>query len=388
MLIAAAFIGPGTVATCLGAGVSFGYSLLWALLLSIIITIVLQEISGRIGLTSTRPIPAILESMIPGKYAGKALIGLILLAIVLGNSAYEAGNIAGGTLGLEALFGSGAVAYYPFIVILLAGIILWMGSYKLLERIFTALVLIMSMSFILTALLVRPDLSALFAGLFYPKVTGDTIMTVMALIGTTVVPYNLFLYPALVRQRWEGAGNLSAMRRDIIGSVLIGGIVSMAILVTGAGTGMQQMESVLDMAKSLSPIYGTAATVAIGVGLLAAGLTSSITAPLAAAYVIQQSFGWAPDNRSWKFRLAWGGVLLIGLLSLTLNIRPLEVIFLAQVANALLLPLVAFLFWRMASDKQLLGEFRSSRTGVIAGLIIVILVGLLALRTLYRIFVS
>lgn len=386
MLIAAAFIGPGTVATCLGAGVSFGYSLLWALLLSIIITIVLQEISGRIGLSSKHPIPELLQSLVPGKFIGKALILLILVAIVLGNSAYEAGNIAGGTLGLEALFGSEAGVFYPFIVVILAGVLLWSGSYKLLERVFTVLVLLMSFSFLLTAVLVRPDMSALFSGLFVPRLNGENIITVMALIGTTVVPYNLFLYPALVRQRWGGPEGLSAMRRDIIFSVILGGVVSMAILVTAAGTGIQQLESVLDMAKSLSPIYGSAATIAIGVGLLAAGLTSSITAPLAAAFVIQQSFGWETNNRSWKFRLAWGGVLLAGLLSLTLKVRPLEIIFLAQVANALLLPIVAFLFWRMASDKELLGKYRSAPLGIIAGLIIVVLVSLLAIRTLYRIF--
>ena len=386
MLIAAAFIGPGTVTTCLRAGVEFGYALLWALLLSVAVTLVLQEIAGRLGLVTGQGLPALLKQSVRPTWLRYALLGLILAAIIIGNAAYEAGNIAGGILGLEAIFGGGRNALFPWIVGAAAFGLLWVGSYKLLEYVFTALVLLMSLSFLLTAVLVRPALSDLLHGLFVPGPDSRNIFTVMALIGTTVVPYNLFLYPALVQQRWKHPSQIGAMRRDIGYSILIGGLVSMAIMVTAAGSGLTGISGVLDITASLEPIYGAAARYATGVGLLAAGITSAITAPLAAAYVAQQSFSWKAGNTFWKFRLVWIGVLLFGVLSLSLDFRPLEVIFFAQVANALLLPLIAIMLWWMAGSSILLGSWRSRFSGRLLGLLAVILVIALGVRSLLAIF--
>ena len=386
MLIAAAFIGPGTVTTCLRAGVEFGYALLWALLLSVVATLVLQEISGRLGLVTGQGLPSLLRRSISRSWLKYMLLGLILAAVIIGNTAYEAGNIAGGVLGFEAIFGPGQKLLFAWLIGGFAFVLLWVGSYKLLEGVFTALVAVMSISFLLTAVLVRPSLPALFKGLLVPGVDPDSIFTVMALIGTTVVPYNLFLYPALVRQRWSEASQLGEMRRDIGTSVIIGGLVSMAIMVTAAGSGLTEIKGILDMTTALEPVYGTAARYATGIGLLAAGMTSAITAPLAAAYVAQQCFDWKEGNTFWKFRMVWGGILLFGVLSLSFDFRPLEIIFFAQVANALLLPMIALMLWWMAGNSSILGTWRSGPVGRWLGLLVVLLVTALGVRSLLAIF--
>ena len=386
MLIAAAFIGPGTVTTCLRAGVEFGYSLLWALLLSIFATVVLQEISGRLGLVTGQGIPSLLKKIISRSWLKFAVLALILLAVVIGNAAYEAGNIAGGVLGMEAIFGPGPNQFFPWVIGACAFALLWAGSYKLLERVFAGLVALMSISFLLTAILVRPSLHELFKGLLVPGIDQDSIFTVMALVGTTVVPYNLFLYPALVRERWADASGMGEMRRDIGSSILIGGLVSMAIMVTAAGSGLEGLEGILDITGALEPLYGTAARYATGIGLVAAGLTSAITAPLAAAYVAQQCFDWKQGNTFWKFRMVWIGVLVFGVASLSFDFRPLEIIFFAQVANALLLPLIAILLWWMAGNGHLLGTWRSGLVGRLLGLAVVALVIALGVRSMLAIF--
>lgn len=388
MLIAAAFIGPGTVTTCIRAGVEFNYALLWALLLSILATVILQEISGRLGLVTGQGLPSLLKNSVSRTWLKYALLGLILSAVIIGNTAYEAGNIAGGVLGLEALFGPRYKGLFAWLIGAFAFGLLWAGSYKLLEKVFAGLVALMSVSFLLTAVLVKPELSGIAKGMFIPRLDSDSLFTVMALIGTTVVPYNLFLYPALVRQRWSGASHMGEMRRDIAGSVLIGGLVSMAIMVTAAGSGLLQIEGILDMAAALEPIYGVAARYATGIGLLAAGITSAITAPLAAAYVAQQCFDWKEGNRFWKFRMVWLGVLLFGVVSLSMDFRPLEVIFFAQVANALLLPLIALMLWYMAASTRWLGTWRSRWFGRLLGLLVVLLVTALGVRSLLAIFMG
>ena len=104
-LIAAAFIGPGTVTLCSIAGLDFGFSLLWTLVLSIIATIVLQEMAARLGIVSQKSLSEVIKNEIKNPLTKNIIITLILLAIVIGNAAYEAGNISGGVLGLESVFG-------------------------------------------------------------------------------------------------------------------------------------------------------------------------------------------------------------------------------------------------------------------------------------------
>ncbi len=382
MLIAAAFIGPGTVTTCLRAGVDQGYTLLWALLLSVVATVVLQEMAGRLGLVTRQGLPDLVRSQVDRKLLRLLFIGVILAAIVVGNAAYEAGNIAGASLGLESAFGPHWAQYYPWITGLIALYLLWMGSYKVLERIFTGLVVLMSLSFALTAILVKPDWSAVLYGLVFPAADATSLLTVMALIGTTVVPYNLFLYTSLVTEKWEGADHLPTMRRDIAFSVLVGGAVSMAILITAAGSRLTALENVMDLAASLEPVYGSLARYGLGVGLFAAGITSSITAPLAAAYVARQCFGWRADRTDFRFRAVWIGVVAIGVLSHLLKFQPLEVIYFAQIANALLLPVLAVFLWWAIRHRGLMGAFRNKPWhDLLAGVVLLLVTGL-ALKTI------
>ena len=152
VLVAAAFIGPGTITACSIAGVGFGYALLWAMLLSIIATIILQEMSARVGVITQKGLAEVIRDQLTISWLRYLVMGIILSAIVIGNTAYEAGNISGATLGLQVLFGSNYVPLYPWIIGFIAFMLLFLGSYKTLEKVFISLVLMMSVSFVLIVL--------------------------------------------------------------------------------------------------------------------------------------------------------------------------------------------------------------------------------------------
>ena len=175
VLIAAAFIGPGTVTLCSIAGASFGYSLLWALLLSIIATIVLQEMALRIGLITNKGLAEVIRVSIKNKFVNRSLILLILCSILVGNAAYEAGNITGASLGIIAIINSETLNYIPLLIGFIAFIILYIGDYKILERSLIFLVIVMSVSFLITAIMTKPDLSSLLNGLFIPKINSESL---------------------------------------------------------------------------------------------------------------------------------------------------------------------------------------------------------------------
>ena len=371
VLIAAAFIGPGTVTLCTIAGASYGYSLLWALLLSIIATIVLQEMSLRIGLITNKGLAEVIRVSIKNKFINRLLILLILCSILIGNAAYEAGNITGASLGIIAIIGRETLNYIPLLIGFIAFIILYIGDYKVLERSLIFLVITMSVSFMITAIMTKPDLFSLLDGLFMPKINSESLLVVLGLIGTTVVPYNLFLHSSLVKEKWNDISKLKTARIESFISIIIGGIVSMAIIITAASVSNDNVKSVMDLAKGLEPLYGKFAIYFLGIGLFASGITSSITAPLAAAYVAKSCFGWSGSLKSFNFRIVWFFVLLIGVIVSLLKLNPIEVIKFAQFSNSLLLPIVAILLFWLINNKTI---FKNSYSYKLQNILVIVII--------------
>ena len=386
ILIAAAFIGPGTVTTCTVVGVQFGFALLWAMVLSVLATMVLQEMAVRVGIVTQNGLADVIKQELKKPVVRNLIIVLILTAIVIGNAAYEAGNIGGAALGLEAIFGKQSINFYPFIIGLGAFLLLIVGSYKFLERCLVVLVLLMSVSFVATAILTKPDFIGILKGVFVPSIPQDGILSIIALVGTTVVPYNLFLHASLVKEKWKNTNGLGEAKKDAIVAIAIGGLVSMAIIISATAIEIDKVTSALDLAVGLEPLYGNMAKYGLGIGLFSAGISSAITAPLAAAYVANSCFGWQAGLKDYRFRLVWIGILLLGVLFLSFGINIIEIIKIAQVANGILLPLIAVLLLWIVNKSNLLGKFKNTLVqNFLAGGIILLAI-VLGLKSIFKVF--
>ena len=393
-LIAAAFIGPGTVTLCTLAGVNFGFNLLWAMLLSIIATIVLQEMAARLGIISQKGLSEVIREEIKIPFLKQCVTVLILSAIVVGNASYEAGNISGGTLGLETIFGelgmdvgSYSINLMSLVIGIIAFVLLYIGNYKFLEKALISLVLLMSFSFVVTAIVTKPDIFAILKGLFIPKFPEKSLFTVIGLIGTTVVPYNLFLHASLVKERWKTKEDLVFARKDTIISIILGGLVSMAIIISAAAIPFKDITNAADLAKGLAPLYGEFAKYFLALGLFAAGITSAITAPLAAAYVAKGCLGWQGNLKSKSFRIVWMVVLFLGVFFSSIGIKPIEIIKFAQVANGMLLPLIAGILLWIMNKKNVLGRLVNTKTQNILGLLILAITIFLGTKGILKVFI-
>ena len=146
-LVAAGFIGPGTVTTCTVSGASYGYTMLWALLFATVATIIFQEMASRVGIVSGKGLGENIRDRIPNKALMWIAIVIVIIAIFVGNIAYETGNITGGILGIQAVLPD--VPMIPIVIVLgvLAFIAMWIGSYKVVEVILTAIVVFMGVVF-------------------------------------------------------------------------------------------------------------------------------------------------------------------------------------------------------------------------------------------------
>lgn len=385
-LVAAAFVGPGTVTTATLAGARFGSALIWALLFSVAMTMVLQEMAARLGLVTGEGLgEALRAGSLAGAWRPLRWLGpaLVVGAIGVGNAAYQAGNLVGGGLGVSGAMG-GDPRLWATLIGVLAGALLWRGSFRVLERWMTLLVAVMGVAFLLTAARVAGRVPDLIAGLV-PTVPDGAILTVVGLVGTTVVPYNLFLHASAVRERFGAADGLGAARADLVRSILAGGVVSVAIMVTAAGTlhtvaGGATVESAADMARALEPVLGSWARIVFAVGLFAAGMTSAVTAPLAAALATAGALGWTVDLRSPRLRAVWASVLGVGLLFVLVGGSPVEMILFAQAANGILLPVVAIFLLVAVNDRRRMGDAANGLAPNLLGGLAVLVSALLALR--------
>ncbi len=375
-IIAAAFIGPGTVTVCSIAGVNYGFGLLWAMVLSIIMTGVLQESSGRIGIVTGKDLSQILRSSPMNKVLRTMAIPLVIIAIGIGNAAYESGNITGASLGFDLvvdfdywLLGSLTIDPGTLILGVITIILLWAGSIKTIQNVLVGLVTLLSIAFVAVAILSQPKIGDIFSGLL-PAVNNENILSVASLIGTTVVPYNLFLYASLARNKWSKPEEVQEMRLDIWVAVILGGIVSMAIIAVGASSPSEEIRSAVDLSEGLETYLGSSAKFLMALGLLGAGITSSITAPLATGLVICGLFGWDQNISSRPMRRIMIGVVLLGIVFSSLGLRPVQLIMLAQIANGILLPLISgWIIW-IASKRNLLGINASKPIGKLIGAIV------------------
>lgn len=393
MLVAGAFIGTGTITTSIVAGTQNGYTLLWAsVTVAVILVIILQEMSARLALTSGQPLAAMIRSRL-GLWASLIAVA----AIAVGNSIYSVGNLNGVVLALGGISENIPSWVWMFSVTLIYWTLLMVGKYRVLELSVTVLVAVMGIVFLVDMFFTQPDYAAVIKGLTIPNFAGSDILLVTGLIGTTVVPYNLYLHSSAVLERgWhhDPKGFLPMVRLDTFLPVLIGGLVTMAIGVVAANVlnpqflaGTLTIEGAADMSRTLEPILGPIAYVFFSVGLFAAAISSMPMAALSAAYVTTESFGWSSNLRSTPFRIVFSLVAWIPfLIAVVLKTQPIATIIFAQAINGMLLPITAVFILVFINRKDVAGEFRNTKFVNVVGVLAVAFVTYLGIFNVVQAF--
>ena len=361
-MIAAAFIGPGTVTTATLAGGNFGFTLLWAIAFSVVATLTLQEMTARLGAVAQVGLGEAIAVRTSNNIFRWPAAMLVIAAIVIGNAAYEAGNITGAGAGLPS-WTLNSLNVWPLIIGAVAFLVLNRQGSQFLEQTLGLLVVAMALVFVGTALVLQPSLSAILRGLFIPTLPENAALIVLGIIGTTVVPYNLYLHASVIKRHSKEGMTLADARRDIQLSVIGGGVITLCIAVTAAAVlhgGPNPTSSFTQLAPTLAPLLGQASFAVLGLGFFAAGLSSAITAPLAAAHAVTEVLSLDADKRDRVFKWTWRLVLAFGVVVASLSLKPIELIVFAQFTNGLLLPITAaFILW-IANDSELLRQHRNT----------------------------
>ncbi|MBN1820074.1 MAG: Nramp family divalent metal transporter [Prolixibacteraceae bacterium] len=354
-VVSAAFIGPGTITTAAKSGAEFGTGLLWALLFSTLACLVLQEAAARLTIASGKNLGQAIAFQYEKKKSKLVVLILVMGAIVVGAAAYEMGNIIGAVAGTRLIFNLDA---WTLVLIIagLAAMVLSIPSLKIISTIMGIVVAIMGIIFLITSFMVEMPLAEIIKGAFIPSIPkkAGAGLLILGLIGTTIVPYNLFLGSGIIK---KGQG-IKEMQFGISIAIILGGIFSMAVLIVG--TSVIGTFSFENLAETLVQKIGPAGKYMLGFGLFAAGFTSAVTAPLASAITIKSVFGnrnqkkW--ETNSWNFRLGWILVLIAGIIFAITNVKPIPAIILAQALNGFLLPFVSIFLFISINNKNLMRE--------------------------------
>lgn len=376
-IVTASFIGPGTVTTATRAGASFGYAILWSVLFSVITTIVLQLMMSRLGIITQKGLGEAIREQFSHPLLKYGAIWLVTISISAGCAAYISGDLLGTSLGLSSLTGFPEHLIAPIIgvIILLFGL---SGSYKFIEKIMIILVFVMGITFITTMVVAKPDLGEMFKGAFVPGIPKGSIIMVIAMIGTTVVPYNFFIHASSAHEKWTDPAHLKAARWDTIISISVGGLITAAILITAA-TMIRGVDvrSAAELSLQLEPLLGSWAKQFTAIGLFAAGFSSATASPLGAAMTLGSVFKWEGGFKDKRFKIVFAVIIVIGIITSALGFEPMDVLLFAQALNGILLPAIAILVLIVMNNKSRLGKYVNSlKMNIIGGVVALVCTGL------------
>ena len=372
-VVSAAFIGPGTITTATKAGVFYNFQLLWALVFSTFATLLLQEASARLAINSKLNLGEAISKKFEGKSSRTLVLFIIIVAIVLGCAAYETGNILGAVAGLKMIFDIPAY-YFVAGIGALAILIFLLDSVHTIARLMGLVVFLMGAAFFFTSISLKPDWSEVLKGSVIPVIPDGqgSALIIMALIGTTVIPYDLFLGSGALDKKQS----IKDMRFGLAFAIILGGVISMSIM--GVGNAVTEGMSEIKKADFLSGLnfdkdgytlltnhlqqkIGIFAVYIFGFGMFAAGFSSAVTSPLASAITAKSLFANERNKKKWSsgklyFKLVIAGVLAVGLIFGFMEVKPIPAIIIAQAFNGLILPLIAIFLIYVVNDPEIIGE--------------------------------
>lgn len=346
-MVTAAFIGPGTITTCIKTGADDGFSLLWVVLFSTISLVFIQEMAARLGVITQKGLGENIREKMTNPLLKWFSVILVVCAILLGNTAFEVGNITGSAIGITMIVPDGNVSLLIPAISFIAMLFIITGSYRKIESFLVGVVFMMALLFLFLSLWFCDDYEGIVEGLLHPSLGKHGWMTVMGLTGTTIGPYSLFLHASAASQKWHTKEDYRKSKMETILSICLGGLISMCIVIVSAAClhdKAMSIDSVSDFALASSSIWGSYFNWIMGVGLFLAGFSSVITAALGASFAIRGVMGYSDNPHVWPFKLLCLGVILGGaIIAIYFSRNAISLILLAQVLNALLLPLVIIL---------------------------------------------
>jgi NRAMP (natural resistance-associated macrophage protein)-like metal ion transporter len=373
----------GGITTYSLAGAQFGYDLMWALLASMIALTVTQEIGARLGLATGQGLGGLIRQRFGVRWTAFAM--LTMLAANLGTTVSEFAGIAAALSLFHVPVIVSSLVSALFVILLLER-----GEFNRIQYVFLAAGIGISIAYAFSAVLAKPDWgrAALYSVAPHGAMTKMYILALVGVWGTTITPWGQAFIQSYIVDKRLGPEDLTAARVDVTAGSVITNVVAGFIVVACAATlwahGITNISDAAGAAGALVPFAGKSAEILFAFGLLAASLLGLGTVPLTTAYSTTEAFGWERGlHYRWREAPEFYALLafFVGFSALFVLIPGLpliQVIFLSQVFNGLLLPVVLVFVMLMSGDRRTMGKLTSGRVLLAVGWLVTVFVGLLS----------
>jgi Mn2+/Fe2+ NRAMP family transporter len=381
---------PAGIATYSILGAKYGYELLWVLTLSTAALIVFHELGVRLGIVTGKG----LLTLVREHYGQRAAV-VVMAALLIANTGTLCAEFAGVAAGMQLLGGMSRYLSVPLAAIGVSALVL-RESFRHVEHFLLALGSVF-VAYIVAGFLAHPDWGATAKGLVVPSMplTRDAVLVAVATIGTTLAPWGLAFIQSYAVDKRLRVEDLRYERIDVIVGAVLTGVIGLFVVIACAATlhpaGIE-VNDARDAAKALEPLAGSFAATLFGLGFLGAALLAAAIVPLSTAYSLSETLGRRADlddsfTEARAFYLGFGAVVLVAAAIVLIPGAPLiQLLFLTQALNAVLLLVVLPVIRALAGNSELMGEHALGRwgrwtTGVtLAGIAISVLaLGVLAL---------
>ncbi len=372
LIVSMAYMDPGNYGTDITSGAKFGYDLLWAVWLANLMAMILQYLSGKLGIATGRALPELLkDSLKSRRFTIPYWLGAEVAA-----AATDLAEYLGTVIALNILFGIPLIYAAIFgaldVIILLA---LTKERFRIIEYFFMVFVSIIGIGFLYQVILIQPSLSNIAYHSVAVSVNSQTILFVVGIVGATVMPHALFVHSWLTKNKLT-TGTLEEKHkhrrlhlRETILTLTIASLVNVAILVSAAKAFFPSDISTITQAYGrLVPLYGSLAAAAFAITLLASGLASSTTGTLAGQAIMEGLLG-ARVNKYVRRIVTRVVNVFPTTLALLIGLDPLSLLVYSQVILSLMIPLPMIPLIIYTKRRSLMGEFVNRRiTTLIAAL--------------------
>ncbi len=375
---------PG-IATYSVAGSHFGYTFLWIIVWITLGEIVVQEMAARMGAVTGKGLTDLIRERF-----GLRLTLFIMVALCIANLGTTAAQFAGVASSSE-LFGVSRYLAVP-----LSGVAVWLlvtrGSYRRVEKVLLVLSLY-AVAYVVSAFMIKPPWGEIARQALIPslRLEPQYILTVLATVGTTITPWAAVYMQASVADKGVTMRDYKHARVDVIFGAAAGNVVSAFIIICTAATLFAhgiRVESAEEAALALAPAVGPWAETLFGIGLLGASLLAASVLPLATTYAVCEVFGWergldrSPDEAPVFYGLYTTLIVLSVLIVLIPGLPLFPLMWLSQVANAVLLPLVLVLMLKLINDKLIMKSWVNKRVTNVVVTVLAVLVSAATLALL------
>lgn len=350
----------GGIATYATVGASYGYSLLWMIVVITFSLAVVQEMAARMGAVTGKGLSDLIREQFGVRWTAFAM-----LTILIANGGTIASEFAGIAAALE-LFGVSKYISVPVIAIVLWWLVV-KGSYRRVERVFLLLTTAF-FGYIISAFLAGPDWGQVIRHTLMPsfRLEAGYIYMFVATVGTTITPYMQLFQQSSVVEKGITVAEYPLERLDTLVGVLFSDLISFFIIVaTGATLFVHgiQVQTAADAAQALAPLAGPYASALFAAGLFGASMLAAGVLPLATSFAICEAFGWESGvnhdfDEAPVFYSLFTGLIVLGALTTLIPGLPLfQVLVLVQVVNGVLLPVLLVFMMRLTNDRELMGDY-------------------------------